>query len=446
MIQYGEAVTPDEAPKLRRELGFADALAVVVGITIGAGIFRVPGAVAQYFDSFWSVAAAWVAAALFAFIGSLIYAELGARLPYTGGEYVYIHRAFGALPAFVYGWSQLVAIRTYPVAALTLVFAEYTETFVPLGERGRLAVAATVIILLGLINYLGLRSGKTVQAVTTILKVGGILALIATAAVLLRDPANLHTTQVAPQKLGVLGNWSSAMLLTIFAYVGWDRAGYLAGEMRKPERDLPRALIAGAAVVAFLYLSLNLVYHVAFPMGVISASRLPGGDLARLLWGSLGASVLALIVMAATAGAQNGNIMASSRVYYAMANDGLFLKSYARVHPRWRSPYVEIVAQCGWAMVLLFAGRSVEALAGSYVFSLLILWSVVTLAYFKFRREGGAAPFLAPGYPWLPAVYLVGLMSMTVATCYYHPRSALSNLGLMASGLPFYLLWRRRGR
>ena len=278
----------EETPQLRRELGFADALALVVGITIGAGIFRVPGAVAQYFDSVWGVAGAWIGAAVFALAGSFIYAELGARLPYTGGEYVYVHRAFGALPAFVYGWSQLVAIRTYPVAALTLVFAEYFETFMPLGERGRLAVAAAVIVLLGLINFFGLRSGKSVQNMTTILKAGGILALVATAAVLLRDTGNLHTAQIAPQKLGPLGNWSSAMLLTIFTYVGWDRVGYLAGEIRNPERTLPRALLAGAGVLAFLYLSLIFAYHLAFPIEVISASRVPGGDLARLLWGEQG--------------------------------------------------------------------------------------------------------------------------------------------------------------
>src|SRR5712692_8276763 len=196
------------APQLRRELGFADGLAVMVGITIGAGIFRAPGSVAQYFSSFWGVAAAWVGAALFAFAGSLIYAELGARMPYTGGEYVYIHRAFGDLPAFLYGRSQLLAIRTYPVAFLTLVFAEYAETFVPLGEYGRLAVASLMIVILGLINYFGLRSGKTVQAVTTILKVGGILAFILSAAFLLRNWNYLNTTHVPQLNLGLVGNVS----------------------------------------------------------------------------------------------------------------------------------------------------------------------------------------------------------------------------------------------
>ncbi|MBI3694560.1 MAG: amino acid permease [Acidobacteria bacterium] len=435
---------PAAAPQLRRELGLGDGLALVVGITIGAGIFAVPGRVAQYFSSFTGAAAAWLVAAVFALIGSLIYAELGARLPYTGGEYIYIHRAFGALPAFVYGWSQLLAIRTYPTAALMLVCAEYAENFVKLGERGRLAVAALLVVGLGVINYFGLRSGRTAQAVLTILKVAALLALVASAAVMLRDYRYLAGAQVPPQALGPLGNFSSAMLLTIFTFVGWDRVGYLAGEMRDPERNIPRALLGGAAIVAFLYLSVNFFYHAAMPISVLSASRVPGADLARLLWGPAGVAVIALAVMISTVGAQNGNIMASSRVYYAMASDGLFLRSFARVHPRWHSPHVAIAAHCGWAIVLLLASRTVETLVGSYVFSLLILWSAVTLAYFKLRRHGGRAPFEAPGYPWMPALYLVALAAMTVATCYFRPQSAVANLALMASGLPFYLVWRRR--
>ena len=433
------------APQLRRELGLGDGLALVVGITIGAGIFAVPGRVAQHFSSFTGAAAAWLVAAVFALIGSLIYAELGARLPHTGGEYVYIHRAFGALPAFIYGWSQLLAIRTYPTAALMLVCAEYAENFVKLGEHGRLALAAFLVVILGVINYFGLRSGRSAQAVLTILKVAALLALVASAAVLLRDyRVYLAGTQIPPQALGPLGNFSSAMLLTIFTFVGWDRVGYLAGEMRDPERNIPRALLGGAAIVAFLYLSVNFFYHAAMPISVLSASRVPAADLSRLLWGPAGVAVIALAVMVSTFGAQNGNIMASSRVYYAMASDGLFLRSFGRVQPRWRSPHVAIAAHCGWAIVLLLASRTVESLIGSYVFSLLILWSAVTLAYFKFRRGGASAPFLAPGYPWLPALYLATMAAMTVATCYFRPQSAVANLALMASGLPFYLIWRKR--
>lgn len=434
-----------EKPELRRELGFGDALAVMLGVTIGAGIFAVPGRVAAYFPDFPSVAAAWLAATVFAFVGTMIYAELGARLPHTGGEYVYIHRAFGPLPAFVYGWSQLLVIRTNPAAALSLVFAEYAETFMPLGERGRLVLAVTVIGSLGLVNYFGLRTGKRVQAVTTILKVGGMLALVVGAALAVGNYApNLGSTQVPRQNLGSLGNLSSAMLLTIFAFVGWDRPGYLAGEMKRPERQLPRAMLIGAAIAAFLYLSLVFLYHAAFPMASLSQSRVPSADLARVVWGPAGASFLALVVMVSTAGSTNGTIMASSRVYYAMARDGLFLDALARVHPRWRSPYVAVVAHCGWAVVLLLASRTVEALVGSLVFAALIFYGANTVAYFKFRREMGPAPFEAPGHPWLPALFLATVAAMTVATCYFHPRSALVNLALMTSGLPFYYFWRKR--
>jgi APA family basic amino acid/polyamine antiporter len=434
-----------QAPQLQRELGFADGLALVVGVTIGAGIFAGPGRVAQYFESFRGIAAAWVAAALFALAGSLIYAELGARLPYTGGEYVYIHRAFGPLPAFLYGWAQLLAIRTYPLAALTLVFAEYAENFVPLGERGRLLVAMAVIALLGTVNYFGLRSGKAVQAVTTLLKVGGMLAFIAGSAVLLRDAgSNLSSTHTPAQAMGPVGNLASAMLLTIWTYVGWDRVGYLAGEMRSPARDLPRVLVIGAGILSFLYLSMNVCYHAASPISAISGSRIPAAELARVLWGPIGVPILAVLVMIAVVGAQNGNIMASSRVLYAMAGDGLFVGAFARVHPRWRSPYVAIVIFCAWAAVLLLAGRSVETLAGSYVFSLLFLWTAVTLAYFKFRREQGPASFQAPGHPWMPALYLAVIVAMAVATCWFRPGPSFANLAVMASGLPFYYFWRKR--
>ncbi len=436
-------VSSPDAPQLRRELGFGDGLALMLGMTIGAGIFATPGRIAGYFPSVWIILLAWTAAGLFAFAGSLLYAELGTRFPDTGGEYVYLHRAFGPLPAFLYGWSQLLVIRTNPGAALSLVFAEYAASLFPMPENARIALAAATLVTLGTANYFGLRSGKRVQAITTILKVGGILAFIIGGALLLRDASYLATTHVPSQKFGPLGNTSSAMLLIIFAYLGWDRVGYLAGEMRNPERNLPRVLAVGSISAALLYLSMNVVYHAALPISSISGSRVPAADVARLLWGPAGLTVLALVVMVSTAGSTNGTIMASSRVYYAMARDGLFFDSLARVHPRWRSPHVAVVLHCGWAIVLLLASRTVETLVGSFVFSVLIFYGAVTLAYFKFRRQGPAS-FQAPGYPVVPALYLLVILAMVITTCYFSTRSALVNLALMGTGLPFYFFWRRR--
>jgi len=338
----------------------------------------------------------------------------------------------------------LLVIRTNPAAALSLVFAEYAENFVELGQSGRFALAIAVILLLGAANYFGLRAGKRVQAITTILKVAAMLAFVAGAVMLAQNyRANLASTHVPPQTYGPAGNVTVVMLLIIFAYLGWDRVGYLAGEMQRPERNLPRVLVFGAAIVAFLYLSMNLAYHAALPISAISGSGVPAADVARLFWGSGGMAMLALAVMVSTAGSTNGTIMASSRIYYAMARDGLFFSWLAKVHPRWHSPHIAILLHCGWAIVLLLASRRVETMIGSFVFSVLIFYGATTIAYFKFRRQG-TAPFEAPGYPWLPATYLAVIVALTVATCYFNPRSAAANLALMGSGLPFYYLWRKK--
>ena len=435
------------AAQLRRELGPWDVLALMMGITIGAGVFAMPGRVAEYFPSFGWIAVVWVGAAAFALIGNLVYAELGARLPHTGGEYVYLHRAFGPLPAFLFGWSQLLVVRTNPVAALPLVFAEYASSLVRLEETERLMLAAALILMLGAVNYLGLRSGKGVQLVTSVLKVGGMVAFVAAAVLTLSEYGpNLASAHAPPQKLGPLGNTARALLLVVFAYVGWDRVGYLAGEMRRPERDLPRALVGGSILVAVLYLSMNFIYYAALPIGAISGSRVPAADVARLLWGQAGPVLVALLVMVSTLGATNGNIMASSRVYYTMARDGLFPGVFGRVHPRWQSPHVAIILHCGWALALLFAGRRVETLVGSFVFAALIFWGASTVALFRFRRREAAAPFLTPGYPLAPAVFLVAVAALVAATCYFSPRSAFTNLALMGSGLPFYWAWRKLSR
>ncbi len=438
------SVSPGKEVQLRRELGPWDALAVMVGITIGAAVFAMPGRVAGFFPSFAVIGTAWVAAALFAITGQLIYAELGSRLPLTGGEYVYLHRAFGPLAAFLFGWSQLLVVRTNPVAALSLVAAEFASNIIPLSEGLRLAMATAIILTLGTIHYFGLRAGKRAQAVFTILKVGGMVVFLLAALPFLPEAAsNLASSHVPPQKHGLAGNTAIAMLLVIFAYVGWDRVGYLAGEMRNPERDLPRALIGGGALCAFLYLSMNAVYHSALPITAISGSRVAAAEAARSLWGPAGAALLALLVVVSTTGASNANIMASSRVYYSMARDGLFFGALTRVHPRWGSPWVAILLHCGWALVLLFATRTVETLVGSFVFAALIFWGACTLAYFRFHRQG-PAPFSCPGHPWLPGLYLAAVVLLVGATCWFNPKSAWANLALMATGLPFYLLWRKQ--
>ncbi len=434
-------------PELRRELNAWDGVAIVIGITMGAGIFATPGRVDAYLPSFSWVAAAWGLAALTAFLGGSVYAELGSRLPHTGGEYVYLQKAYGPLISFVYGWAQLLVIRTNPGAALSLVAAEYLEYFVPLGSSGRLAVAVGIITSLGVVNYLGLRSGKRVQNLTTVLKVGGCAIFVAFAAVAVGGNfANLSTEHVPAHGLGPVGNFTSAMLLTVFTFIGYDRLGFLAGEMRNPERDIHRVLLFGIGSLTALFFLMVLYYHAVLPIGEISGSRMVTADAAAQVMGPAGVSLIVATVIISTIGSTNGTIMTCSRIYYAMARDGLFLSFLGKVHPRYHSPHFSVIAHCVWVVVLLLVGRNLETFIGSQVFIILISYGMMTVALMRIRRArpDAAKVYHVPGYPWTLALYLLLLTVMTATTCYYYPRSALLNLALVGSGVPFYFVWRKR--
>ncbi len=433
--------------ELRRELTAADGIALVIGITMGVGIFAVPGRVAAYLPSVGAVVLAWFLAGLAAILGGMIYAELGSRLPQTGGEYVYLHKAFGPAVSFVYGWTQLLVVRTNPGAALSLVAAEYLEHFVPLSESQRLLVATSILVLLGVANYRGLRPGKRIQMITTVLKVGGCLLFIAAAALWVSDySGNLSSVHTPPQPHGPIGNFAGAMLLTIFTFLGWDRLGFLAGEMRRPARNIPRVLMWGIGALLAIYLAMNLYYHALMPIGQVSGSTRVASDAAQIVMGPIGAALIAITVIISAAGSTNGTIMSCSRIYYAMAKDGLFLSFMARVHPRYHSPHWAVVAHCGWAILLLLVGRNLETFIGSQVFVILISYAMMTWALMRFRRSQpvGANVYQLPGYPWAPLLFLLLILVMTVTTCIYYPLSALMNSLLVASGVPLYFVWKKK--
>lgn len=418
-------------------------MAIVLGIIVGAGIFALPSRVAQYAVTFAEVVPLWIAAGAISMMGALIYAELGARYPNTGGEYVYLRHAFGPMPAFLYGWAQLLVIRTSPGAALALVFAEYASSFVPMGGTARIILAATLIWTLGIANYAGLKVGKKVQLATTAAKVAGMLLLVLAGFTLGVDWENLstaHRTESADR----IANFTGAMLLVAFAYLGWDRLGNVAGEMKNPARDLPRVLIFSLLIVIVLYLVLNIVIHSALGMDALSRTRAPAADVAGMAMGRSGSVLLALIVMTATASSINATILSSSRVYYAMAKDGLLPEPVSRVHPRFHTPHVAVAAHCVWAAVLLLGYRNLESLIGSQVFSMTIWYSVMAAGYLRIRsRSGGPAAFLAPFYPALPLLFIAALLLLAAATCIAKPLAAAGNTLLILSGGPVYLIARR---
>ncbi len=426
----------------------SDGVALLVGITIGVGIFSTPGLIAEYQSSVAVVMALWALVGVFAFLGALIYAELGTRLPDTGGEYAYITRSFGPFAGFIFGWSQLLIIRTSPAAGLSLVAADYLGHFFPLTDGQKILVALGVIALLGTFNYLGVERASAFQKVSTLVKLLGILVL-AVAGLAIAFSGELQPPDLAepaPRTAHPLSAFSATMMLLVFSYLGWDRVGYVAGEMRNPKRVIPTSLLLGMGAVVVAYLSTNWFYHQTLGLEGVRGSKIVASDAAVVVFGPIGAGLVALLVIVSSMGSTNGTMMSASRVYYAMARDKLFFQWLDFVHPRFRTPTRAVLAHCIWAAVILLVRQTFETIVAGMAFAVLIFYAVTTLALFKLRREGvgGSEVFQVPLYPLLPALYLAGILSLIGLRIVFEFENSLKDMAFIASGLPFAWYWCRR--
>ncbi len=434
-------------PTLRRALGVFDGIALLIGIMIGAGIYSTPQIIAGYLGSFSTIIFLWILVACFVFISGLIYAELGTRLPHTGGEYVYISRCFGPFAGFMFGWAQLFIIRTSAAASLAIVAADYMRSFVKLSGFAHTALALSVIVLLGILNYVGIQRASFFQKISTVLKVGGLFALVVIGLLLVQSQKNLLAATAAPTgELGLVGNAVAAIMLIFFTHTGWDRVGYVAEEMKNPRRVVPLSLVFGIGVVVAIYALTNIVYHSTLGMEGMRGSSIVAVDVATALIGPLGAVFIALLVIISATGSINGTMMTAPRVYYAMAKDGLFFKWLDFVHPKFRTPSRAILAHCFWAAAILLIRRKFETIAAGMVFILLIFLILNTFALFKLRKGevGGKNVYRLPLYPFLPWLFIAGILILLVFRAISEWKSSLVDVAFLATGLPFSLIWYRR--
>ncbi|SVC71592.1 uncharacterized protein METZ01_LOCUS324446, partial [marine metagenome] len=343
------------------------------GITIGAGIFSAPQRIAAYFDSFTPILMLWILAGFFIFLGGLIYAELGARLPNTGGEYVYITRCFGPFSGFMFGWAQLFIIRTSPVAGLSIVTVDYLGHFVELTDWARTAAALGFVAVLGAINYIGIHRAGFYQKLSTVVKVTGLLVLVVVGLILVQDRGSMLGV-AAPDSgdLDPVGSTIAAMMLIVFSYMGFERLGYSAEEMKDPKRTIPVSMFVGISVIIVIYISTNILYYQVFGVAEIREHTRVAADVATELLGPAGAAFIAIIVMVSATGSINGTMMTAPRVYYAMAHDGIFFRWFDHVHPIYRTPSHAIVAHCVWGAVILIVRGSFETIMAGVGFAALI--------------------------------------------------------------------------
>lgn len=498
MNQTTETNRPSHAADVRHSniglvpsLGLFTTTMIVVGAVIGSGIFRKPGVMAgdlvgHGLGSPELLLGVWVLAGIVTLFGALTNAEIASMIPETGGQYVYFDRMYGSFSGYLYGWAVFAVIQTGSIASIAYVFAEYLTQFValphlsesaeswalhlpfigdinPFKEIGVKGVAALLIILLTTINYLGVKFGGVVQNIFTVSKVVAILALVAMAFLMpeIGSAANIVTDSVTGgagdgTAFGLALAVAAALQGAFWAYDGWNNVTYIAGEVRNPQRNLPRALIMGMGIIIAVYLLVNLAYCYVLPIDAMAQSKLVAADVAERGF-SGGGRWIAAAVLISTFGTTNGTILASARVYFSMARRNVFPRFLGDAHPRFHTPAASLVVQCAWSVLLLFSG-TFDTLTDTLIFVSWIFYAAGAYGIFVLRRKEPAAsrPYRVPGYPIIPAIFVLFALVYLTLTVYNdissyqqalaEGKSAIINsafgLLLVAIGVPFYFYFR----
>ena len=428
---------------LAREIGLFGATMLVMGGIVGSGIFINPYVVALQVPSSTLILAAWGFGGLVALAGAFVYAELASLRPAVGGQYAYLREAFSPQVAFLYGWVLLLVIQSGGMAAVAVTLARYLGELVgrPLPEAG---VAVLTLAALTAVNCRGVRLGSDVQSALMVLKTLAILGLVAVGFLYFGgERLSLRPSLQPPLSGDVTLAFGAALVPVLFAYGGWQTSGFVMGELRQPERDMPRALLLGVAGVVVLYLSVNVVCLRALgPLG-LGSSRAPASDVMRLALGEPGARLIALGIVISTLGFLAQGILTAPRVYYAMAKDGVFFRAVGELDAKTRVPVLAIALQGLAAAVIAVSGRYEQIL--NYVVSVdFIAMGLTGATLFVYRKRGEEGSFRVPGHPFTTAFFVLSCWLVVAATIHRYPGDSVKGLAILAVGLPVYWLWARR--
>jgi APA family basic amino acid/polyamine antiporter len=428
--------------KLVRRLGFWSSIGLVIGITIGSGIFRTPAVIATRVPDPTLMLAVWVLGGLISLCGALSVAELAASLPRTGGWYVYLRESWGRLAGFLFGWSELVLIRASATGAVATVFSEYLQRslgYAPADTRTN-TIAAAAILFSAAANIRGAQIGAAFAAVSTAAKFGA-LALITLAAFLVGGPDasyNNFSASAGPVDPGLFG---LAIISVLFAYDGFADLAFAAGEVKDPQRTLPRAIISGTLAIIVIYLAANLAYLYANPIDRLAQSPLIAADTMQAVAGRLGVVFVSVVVTISTFGALIGIMLTAPRVFFAMADEGLFFSAIARVHPRYQTPYVAISLAAALGIVFVLT-RRFEQLSDTFVLTIWPFYGLAVAGLYRLRRRSDLPrPYKVPGYPVLPAVFIAGVAYLVGNALFTDPLWTGVTFAIVLAGVPVYLLF-----
>jgi APA family basic amino acid/polyamine antiporter len=451
-------------PKLARRLGLFDATMIVMGGIIGSGIFMNPSVVVRHVTTPFLILFVWALGGLIALAAAFIWAELAALRPEVGGQYAYLREAYHPLIAFLYGWGLLLVIQTGGMAAVAVTFARYflELTNVPLSDS---MVAVLALASLTVINCLGVRAGSTVQSFLMVLKIIAILALIVCGLYLLAPQLTPSPTggisavaggvprDLSRPAMNFLSAIGAAMVPVLFAYGGWQTASFVSGEIREPRKNLPRALIIGVSGVVVLYLAVNFVCVYVLGVSGLANTTTPASDVMRLALGTPGARAIAAGIAISTLGFLSQGMLTAPRVYFAMAEDGLFFRSVGKLHPKTQVPILAIALQGLMAIAITLWGKYEQIL--NYVVSVdFIFFGATALCIFIFRRRRSAVDAAnagnatritrVPGHPFTTALFVAICWLVVINTVYHYPGNTLIGLGILLAGIPVFFFWRWR--
>ncbi len=434
-----------------RKLGLFDGIMVVIGNTIGSGIFIAPAVIAATVqpESGGMVLLVWLIGGMLALTGALSYAELGALMPRAGGHYVFLREGLGSFVGFLYGWTILLVIASGSLAFVSITFVTYLGYFLPMSPFVIKIVSIGTIILLTWVNYLGVRQGSVVLNVFTVVKIVALVALI-TVGFLVGDIHPEHFVPVFPEAstfdLAIASGFLLALVSALFTYGGWQNIGFIAGELKNPRRNLPLSMIIGTLIIIAIYVCTNMVYVNTLSVGGMAQSKLVASDTMEHLWGAVGGSIISLLIMVSSFGITNAIILVSPRVYYAMAKDGLFFSSLARVHPKYKTPSAALFFQAAWSSLIVLVSDTFQQIMNYVVFMDWLFLALAISCIYLLRKKYPDAPRLYKvwGYPATPILFILLSAAVVVNTLVRAPLESGIGVVIVLSGTPAYFFWKKR--
>jgi len=434
-----------EQSNLKRVLSLTDATMINVGGILGSGIFMVPATVALYTLSSSLFFLVWIIGGIVSLFGALSVAELGSAMPKAGGQYVFLNKAYGPLWGFLYGWTAVAVINTASIAAVAMAFSEYLGFFFILNSFEVKGIAIISILILTIINIIDVKSGARFQNLFTYTKISAISIVILLGLLLDGGSSNnffpLLTDRSFSSLVGPLG---LAMVAVLWTFDGWIFVTYVAGEVKDPGKNIPLSIILCMVIVLSIYLTLNyvLVYTLGFDKMI--GSELVMSDAASIFLGNKGAAIITVIILISLIGANNGFVLTSARINYAMAKDGLFFKQAATIHNKFKSPTNALLMQCAWSSILTLTG-TFNQLITYIIFASWIFYAMSAGAVIILRKKlpDLNRPYLTPLYPWIPIIFILFAVFLTINTILEAPRDAAIGSVLILAGLPFYKYWKK---